>query len=38
MSNEQANGRNLPQAEDGSLQKNRGGVEAYYTTHGWTCK
>ncbi len=38
MSNEQANGRNLPQAEDGSLQKNRGDVEAYYTTHGWTCK
>lgn len=38
MSNEQANGRDLPQAEDGSLQKNRGDVEAYYTARGWTCK
>lgn len=33
-----ASGRNLPQAEDGSVQRDRASVEAFYAEQGWTCQ
>lgn len=38
MSSNMADGRDIPRTEDGSIQKNRADVQAYYESQGWTCK
>jgi len=38
MNGEMANGRDIPRTEDGSIQKNRADVQAYYANQGWTCE